>query len=214
MSRPSQPADDSLSSNEISYGRGGALTSCGDESRLDRLTLQQLPELAAGREKCATATAHHHGGVFGRLRIDHGRGIAIGAGQSFRHLNSPFFSHCNNSKGQSLFPAGFSEGRGPAPDSNVTARVLPHSVVHDVQRALRVVCYADHGVSSLRKRDFEFTYGSIFLKRRAIALRESIVLPRKVPFGADQACRGESLGKRTINRPRSQSSMSRPSMNR
>jgi hypothetical protein len=126
----------------------------------------------------------------------------------------PFISHCNNSKGQSLFPAGFSEGRGPAPDLNVTARVLPHSVVHDVQRALRVVCYADHGVSSLRKRDFEFTYGPIFLKRRAIALRESIVLPRKVPFGADQACRGESLGKRTINRPRSQSSMSRPSMNR
>jgi hypothetical protein len=34
---------------------GFALTSCGDQSRPDRLTLQQLPELAAGGEKHARA---------------------------------------------------------------------------------------------------------------------------------------------------------------
>jgi hypothetical protein len=42
-----------------------------------------------------------------------------------------------------------SEDRAPAADSNVTGWVLPHCFVHHVQRALSIVCFADHRVAAL-----------------------------------------------------------------
>jgi hypothetical protein len=52
-----------------------------------------------------------------------------------------------------------SEDRGPAPDSNMTGRVLSHSFIHDVQRALGVVCYADDRGAIFREQlDFEFAH--------------------------------------------------------
>ena len=69
----------------------------------------------------------------------------------------------------------FSADRGPAPDLNMTGRVLPHCFVHDFQRALGVVCCADHGNAELRHQfDLEFAHhfqGPV--KRREHARRAS-----------------------------------------
>jgi hypothetical protein len=52
-----------------------------------------------------------------------------------------------------------SKNRGAAPNPDMTGRVLPHSFVHDVQRALGVVCYADDCDTIFREQlDCEFAH--------------------------------------------------------
>ena len=48
----------------------------------------------------------------------------------------------------------FRDDRAPAPDPNVTARVLPYRFVQAIQRALEIVRFADHGMVSLRDVSF------------------------------------------------------------
>jgi hypothetical protein len=54
-----------------------------------------------------------------------------------------------------------SKNRRPASDSNVTCRILPHSFIQNVQRALGIVCDPDHVRSICQEQlDFEFAWGA------------------------------------------------------